>query len=63
MFDLETEQEGRLHERIPDRAYQVICMIGSGKTHRGHILEKMTMKTNAELTNYVIRYNLVPLTD
>jgi two-component system, NarL family, invasion response regulator UvrY len=32
-------------------------------THRGHILEKMRMKNNAELTNYAIKYQLVNLTD
>jgi two-component system, NarL family, invasion response regulator UvrY len=32
-------------------------------THRGHILEKMHMKNNAELTNYAIKFQLITLTD
>jgi DNA-binding NarL/FixJ family response regulator len=69
-----------LHELLSDRAYQVLCLIASGKTvseiadqlalsaktvstHRIHILENMKMKTNAELTNYAIKQNLVSRTD
>jgi two-component system invasion response regulator UvrY len=80
LFDLETEQERQLHERLSDREYQILCLIGRGKTvseiaqelalsvktvstHRGHILEKMKMKTNAELTNYVIKHSLISMTD
>jgi two-component system, NarL family, invasion response regulator UvrY len=76
----EPEPEQALHERLSDREYQIICMIGRGKTvseiavvlalsvktvstHRMHILEKMQMKTNAELTNYAIKHNLVCMTD
>ena len=32
-------------------------------THRVHILEKMKMKNNAELTNYGIKYQIINLTD
>ncbi len=32
-------------------------------THRVHILEKMKMKNNAELTNYGIKYQVINLTD
>jgi two-component system invasion response regulator UvrY len=63
------------HELLSDREYQVLCLIGSGKTvsqiadttnlsvttistYRGRILEKMRMKTNAELTRYVIQQRL-----
>jgi DNA-binding NarL/FixJ family response regulator len=80
MSDFEPEPEQPLHERLSDREYQIICMIGRGKTvseiadalalsvktvstHRMHILEKMKMKTNAELTNYAIKHNLVCMTD
>jgi two-component system, NarL family, invasion response regulator UvrY len=80
LFDFEPESEQPLHERLSDREYQIICMIGRGKTvseiadalalsvktvstHRMHILEKMKMKTNAELTNYAIKHNLVCMTD
>jgi len=63
------------HELLSDREYQVLCLIGSGKTvsqiadkanlsvttistYRARILEKMRMKTNAELTRYVIQQGL-----
>jgi len=32
-------------------------------THRVHILEKMRMKNNAELTNYAIKHQVITLTD
>jgi len=32
-------------------------------THRVHILDKMSMKNNAELTNYAIKYQVINLTD
>jgi two-component system, NarL family, invasion response regulator UvrY len=32
-------------------------------THRVHILEKMKMKNNAELTNYAIKHQVINLTD
>jgi two-component system, NarL family, invasion response regulator UvrY len=80
LSDFKPEPEQPLHERLSDREYQIICMIGRGKTvseiadvlalsvktvstHRMHILEKMQMKTNAELTNYAIKHNLVCMTD
>lgn len=64
------------HELLPDREYQVLRFIGSGKTvgeiaertnlsvstistYRARILEKMRMKTNAELTRYVIQRGLM----
>lgn len=63
------------HELLSDREYQVLCLIGSGKTvgeiagrtnlgvstvstYRSRILEKMRMKTNAQLTRYVIQQGL-----
>ena len=53
--------------------YQTLLLIASGKTvseilslsiptvstYRARIMDKMGMKTNAELTNYAIRNNLV----
>lgn len=68
--------EKDLHELLSDREYQVLCLIGSGKTvseiadtmnlsvttistYRARILEKMRMKTNAEMTRYVIEQKLV----
>jgi DNA-binding NarL/FixJ family response regulator len=64
------------HELLSDREYQVLCLIGSGKTvseiadktnlsvttistYRARILEKMRMKTNAELARYAIQQGLV----
>ncbi len=63
------------HELLSDREYEVLCLIGSGKTigeiaealhlsvttistYRARLLEKMGMKTNAELTRYVIQHGL-----
>jgi two-component system, NarL family, invasion response regulator UvrY len=62
----------RPHERLSNREYQVLRLIGGGKTvseiavelslsvktvstYRGRVLEKMEMRTNAELTRYVVR--------
>ena len=68
--------EESLHEILSDREYEVLCLIGSGKTvgdiarsmnlsvttistYRARILEKMQMKTSAELTRYAIHQGLV----
>jgi DNA-binding NarL/FixJ family response regulator len=68
----------RPHERLSDREYQVLRMIGSGKTvsgiaaemklsvktvstYRVRILRKMQMRTNAELTQYVVRNGLTDM--
>jgi DNA-binding NarL/FixJ family response regulator len=65
-----------LHELLSDREFQVLRLIGSGKTpsqiadelhlsiktvstFRTRILDKMGMKTNAELTRYVIENKLL----
>jgi DNA-binding NarL/FixJ family response regulator len=67
--------DDRPHERLSDREYQVLRMIGSGQTvsqiatalslsvktvstYRARILEKMRMRTNAELTYYAVRHGL-----
>jgi DNA-binding NarL/FixJ family response regulator len=64
------------HEALSHREFQVLRLIGSGKTvsaiasdlnlsvktvstYRTRILEKMNMKTNAELTVYAVRNGLV----
>jgi len=69
------DTEKKPHELLSDREYQVLCLIGSGKTagdiaakmnlsvstvstYRARILKKMCMKTNAELTRYVIHQGL-----
>jgi DNA-binding NarL/FixJ family response regulator len=65
----------RPHERLSDREYQVLRMIGSGKTvsqiaaqlelsvktistYRARVLEKMELRTNADLTGYAVRLGL-----
>jgi len=72
---LHPDRDDRPHERLSDREYQVLRMIGSGKTvseiatelslsvktvstYRARILEKMRMRTNAELTHYAVRHGL-----
>jgi two-component system invasion response regulator UvrY len=73
---LQIDTERPLHEILSDREFQVICMIGAGKTvkqigerlflsektistYRSRILKKMSMKNNAELMHYAIKYELV----
>jgi two-component system invasion response regulator UvrY len=75
-FTIKPGADKNLHELLSDREYEVLCLIGSGKsvgeiadmtnlsvttisTYRARILEKMRMKTNAELTRYVIQEGLV----
>ena len=76
VFDIERGTEGPPHEALSDREFQVLRLIGSGKTvseianllslsdktistYRARILEKMGMKTNAELTHYAFKNKLV----
>ena len=74
-----TPDRGTLpHEHLSDREYQVLRMIGQGRTvseiatelslsvktvstYRSRILEKMQLRTSAELMRYVIAHKLVPL--
>ena len=75
-FELGVDVRKLPHEKLSDREYQVMCMIGSGQTvkeiaetlslsvrtistHRAHILKKMEMKNNAQLTYYAIKNSLV----
>lgn len=75
VLGIHPDRAGRLHERLSDREYQVMRMIGAGKTvsqiaealglsvktvstYRARVLEKMEMRTNAELTHYVVRHGL-----
>lgn len=70
------EGSGKPHERLSNREFEILKLIGSGRTvsqiaedltlsvktvstHRTRILHKMDMKTNAELTHYVVRSGLV----
>ncbi len=69
--------KGQRHDGLSDREYQVLRMIGMGKTvseiaaelslsvktistYRARILEKMELRTTAELMHYVIDHGLVP---
>jgi two-component system invasion response regulator UvrY len=69
------DAEKNPHELLSDREYEVLCLIGSGKTvseiadkmnlsvttistYRARLLEKMRMRTNAELTRYAIQHEL-----
>lgn len=71
------ESRGLPHEDLSDREYQVLRMLGVGKTvseiaaelalsvktistYRARILEKMHLRTTAELMHYVIDHDLVP---
>lgn len=66
----------RPHERLSDREFEVLRLIGSGKTvseiagalklsvktvstYRARVLEKMDLRTNAELTHYVVTHGLM----
>ncbi|HEX8000716.1 MAG TPA: response regulator transcription factor [Pyrinomonadaceae bacterium] len=75
-IDLEKGRDRLPHETLSDREFEVMRLIGSGKTvgeiaillslsdktistYRARLLEKMEMKTNAELTHYAIQNKLV----
>jgi two-component system, NarL family, invasion response regulator UvrY len=76
VMGMHPDRDDRPHERLSDREYQVLRMIGSGRTvseiatelvlsvktvstYRARVLEKMDMRTNAELTHYVVRHGLL----
>lgn len=71
------DTKGLPHERLSDREYQVLRMIGQARTvseiaaelslsvktvstYRSRILDKMNLRTSAELMRYVITHRLVP---
>ena len=73
---LQIDQKQPAHEKLSDREYQILLLIGSGKTvsqiardlnlaastvntHRLHILEKIHLRTNAELVRYVFENHLI----
>lgn len=75
-YYLDQDASRPLHDVLSDREYQVLLMLGSGKTvkdiaeelflsvktistYRTHILEKMKMKNNAEITLYVVKNGLI----
>lgn len=73
-LDIDTQKPP--HERLSDREFLVLRMMGAGKTatqiakelslsvktistYRSRVLEKMNMRTNAELMHYAIQNELV----
>ena len=48
---------------VGEIAEELCLSVKTVSTHRTHILEKMRLKTNAELTNYALKFGLVCLTD
>lgn len=65
------KEDTHLHEKLSDREFQILCMLGEGKTvkqiaqelslsaptvstYRARILDKMNMRTTAELVRYAI---------
>jgi len=75
VLSMHPDSPDRPHERLSDREYQVLRMIGGGKTvseiaseltlsvktvstYRTRVLEKMGMRTNAELTRYALQHGL-----
>jgi two-component system, NarL family, invasion response regulator UvrY len=76
VLSLHPDSEASPHERLSDREFQVLRMIGEGRTvseiaaeltlsvktistYRARVLEKMGMRTTAELTRYAVRHGLV----
>lgn len=76
LFECGSDSAKSPHETLSDREYQVLRLIGSGKTvsevakllslsvktvstYRSHILDKMNLRNNAELTLYVIQNGLM----
>lgn len=75
--DARVETETQPHDALSDREYQVLRMIGTGRTvseisaelglsvktistYRSRILQKMRLRTSAELMHYAITNRLVP---
>lgn len=74
--ELSSHTQKPLYERLSDREYHVLKMIGTGKsvreiadelmlsvktvsTYRARVLEKLNLKTNAELIRYALEHKLV----
>lgn len=72
---LRPQGEPLLHERLSDREFEVLRLLGAGKTikeigaqlslsvktvstYRTRLLEKMALKTNADLMRYAVQHNL-----
>jgi DNA-binding NarL/FixJ family response regulator len=74
-MSLGEDSDEPLHESLSPREFQILCMIGTGKTvteianelsvssatvssHKSKILQKMSMKNNAQLMHYVFQNKL-----
>jgi DNA-binding NarL/FixJ family response regulator len=74
--DSDDKADSRLHEKLSNREFQILCLFGRGKTvsgiakelsisiptvstYRARILEKLSMRTTAELIRYAIEHQLV----
>ena len=79
-FNRDNGSHKTLHESLSNREYQILCMLGSGKsvsdiahdlalsvktvsTHRSRLLRKMKLKNNAEITHYVIKNELISMSN
>jgi DNA-binding NarL/FixJ family response regulator len=75
-LEIETPSDKPAHELLSNREFEIMRMIGFGKSvgeigeelsisvntvtsYRARIMEKMKMKTNAELIRYAIQHQLV----
>jgi two-component system invasion response regulator UvrY len=75
-LSLDATSDRPLHDRLSDREFQVLRMMGAGKTvaqiaeelslsvktistYRARILEKLNLKTSAEIIHYAIQNQLV----
>ena len=73
---LNTKKQDAPHKALSDREFQVMCMLGRGKTpteiskelslsvktvstYRSRILEKMNLKSNAQIVHYAVTHGLV----
>ena len=73
-----SDRKERMHDKLSDREYQIMCLIASGKSaeeialdlsisintvysYRNRILEKMHLKSNVELTQYVLHNKLIEI--
>ena len=78
--EVKTEDTRMPHEQLSDREFEVLCLIGRGRTvseiagilslslptintYRSRILDKMSLKTTAQLIHYVIENRLIDKVD
>ncbi len=76
--EYDSDRKERMHDKLSDREYQIMCLIASGKSaeeialdlsisintfysYRDRILEKMYLKSNVELTQYVLQHKLIEI--